>query len=202
MKRFDYRIILGVVLLLAGGLLLLQSMGYLSDANDWFWGAFFLIAGGAFMSLVFSGHWWGVFPGMTLIALGVTILLPDTMGDFGGMTFLGGIGIAFWIVYFTNREFWWALIPAGVLSTLAVITVLPSRVEGIETGGVLFLGMAITFLLVALLAGQRWAYWPAAALGVFGLLLTFSVMSFANYLWAAALIIAGGYMIFRYVTNR
>jgi hypothetical protein len=202
MKRFDSRIILGVVLLMAGGLLLLQALGYLHNANDWFWGAFFLIAGAAFMSLLFSGHWWGVFPGMTLLALGVTILLPESLDDFGGMAFLGGIGIAFWIVYFMDRTNWWALIPAGVLTTLAVITVLPGRVAGIETGGFLFVGLALTFLLVALLAGMRWAYWPAAALGVMGLLMAASAMSFANYLWAFALIAAGGYLIFKFVTNR
>jgi hypothetical protein len=31
----------------------------------------------------------------------------------------------------------------------------------------------LTFLLVALLANMRWAYWPAGALGVFGFFLFF-----------------------------
>jgi hypothetical protein len=202
MKRFDYRIVLGAVLLVGGGLLLLQTMGYLRDAGDWFWGVAFLIAGGAFLSMLLSGHWWSAFPGMTLLALGVTILLPESLDEFGGLTFLGGIGIAFWIVYFMDRSSWWALIPAGVLSTLAIVSALPDSLEGIETGGVFFLGLALTFLLVALLAGMRWAFWPAAALGVLGFLTTISAMSIANYVWAVALIGGGGYLIYNYITNK
>ncbi|HEY2981738.1 MAG TPA: hypothetical protein VGJ22_11190 [Anaerolineales bacterium] len=201
-KRFDNRIIFGVLMLLGGALLLLQTLGYLTDASDWFWGVIFVVAGAAFLTVLFSGQWWAVFPGMTLLALGVTALLPPSLEHYEGLTFLGGLGLAFWIVYFMNRSSWWALIPAGILTTLAVISVLPDRVIGLETGGLFFIGMAITFLLVALLAGHRWAYYPAAVLSVMGLLITASWMSFANYVWAAALIIAGGYLIFKYVTNR
>lgn len=202
MKRFDPRIAFGVVLLLAGALLLLQTLGVLRDADNWFWGALFLLAGGAFMSLLFSGQWWAVFPGMTLLALGVASLLPDSLDNYEGLVFLGGIGGAFWIVYLMDRSNWWALIPAGVMTTLGIVSTLPDRLSGLETGGFFFLGLAITFLLVALLAGQRWGYYPAAALGIFGLLVTASLMSIANYIWAAALFAAGGYLIFRYATNR
>jgi len=202
LKKFDPRIVLGIVLLLGGGLLLLQTLGMLRDAADWFWGVVFLGAGGAFLSLLLAGHWWGVFPGMTLLALGITILLPESFENFEGLVFLGGIGIAFWIVYFMDRSNWWALIPAGVLSTLAIITMLPDRIGGMETGGFFFLGLGLTFLLVALVGGMRWAFYPAAVLGVIGLLTTASLMDFSNYIWAAGLIIAGGYMIFRYFANR
>jgi len=202
MKRFDPRIVLGLLLLVGGGLLLLQTMGYLQNASDFFWGAAFLIAGAAFLSLLIGGNWWSVFPGMTLLALGVIILSRGQLGKFDGFVLLGGIGIAFWLVYLMDRVRWWALIPAGVLSTLAVVTVLPEQVGGLGTGGVFFLGLALTFLLVALAAGLRWAYYPAAALGVLGILATASLMNFANYIWAAALIAAGGYLIFRFFTRR
>jgi hypothetical protein len=202
MKRFDFRIVLGVVLLAGGGLLLLQTMGYLRDASDWFWGVAFLIAGAAFLSMLFSGQWWSVFPGMTLLALGVTVLLPESLDHLGGLTFLGGIAIAFWIVYIMDRSSWWALIPAGVLSTLALVSALPESVQGIGSGGIFFLGLALTFLLVALLAGMRWAYWPAGALGVLGFFTSISAVSFANYVWAVALMGAGGFLIYRYLTNR
>ena len=202
MKRFDPRIVLGLILLLGGGLLLLQTMGYLKNASDIFWGAAFLVGGVIFLSLLMGGQWWGVFPGMTLLALGVIILSRGRLENFDGMVLLGGIGIAFWLVYLMDRERWWALIPGGVLSTLAVITVLPERVGAFETGGVFFLGLALTFLLVALAAGLRWAYYPAAALGVLGVLATMSMMNLANYVWAAVLILAGAFLIFRFFTNR
>lgn len=113
MKRFDPRIVLGVILLMGGGLLLAQTMGYLKNASDLFWGSIFLIAGVAFLSLLFGGNWWAVFPGMTLLALGVEIFFSDRLGIFGGVVFLGGIAIAFWLVYWMDRSRWWALIPCG-----------------------------------------------------------------------------------------
>lgn len=203
MKRFDPRIIFGVMLLMGGGLMLLQAMGLLKNAPDLFGGGVFLVASAAFLSLLFSGQWWAAFPGFTLAAIGVLILLPNSLQDLGGLIFLGGIGLAFWLVYLMDRgERWWALIPAGVLTTLAFVSILPGRIGAFETGGVFFLGLAATFLLVALLAGMRWAYWPAGVLGIMGFLATVSLMDFANYIWAVLLIGAGVFLLFRYFTNR
>lgn len=202
MKRFNTQIVLGLLLLAGGGLLLLQTMGILKSATEVFWGAAFLLAGAVFISLLFGGQWWPAFPGMTLLGLGAIILLGDRLGEFSGLIFLGAIALAFWLVYIMDRSNWWALIPAGVLSTLAIVTVLPERVGTFGTGGVFFLGLALTFLLVALAARMQWAYWPAAALGVLGVLGTASLMDFANYIWAAALILGGGFLIVRYFMKR
>jgi len=116
MKRFDSGVIFGVVLLFGGGLLLLQTMGLLENASDLFWGGIFIVAGAVFLSLLLAGQWWGLFPGMTLLALGALIALPEKIQDvFGGAIFLGGIGLSFWLVYLMDRmQRWWALIPAGV----------------------------------------------------------------------------------------
>ncbi len=253
MKRFDPRIVFGFLLIVGGGLALAQTMGFLRNASDIFWGGMFLAAGLIFLTLLFSGNWWSAFPGFTLVALGTLILLPDSLEDFGGALFLGGIGLSFWYVYFTSRaERWWALIPAGVLTALAVMIVVSSRFEefggaiflgGIglsffavyftdrverwwalipagvlitlagvtiaaerfgefQTAGFFFFGLALTFLLVALLAGLRWAYWPALVLGIMGFLGIASLLDIANYIWAIALIGAGAFMLFKYFTNR
>jgi hypothetical protein len=78
-----------------------------------------------------------------------------------------------------------------------VVTFLPDMVGGTATGSFFFFGMALTFLLVALLAGERWAYYPAAALAFMGLLALLALGSIANYVWAILLIGAGGYMVYR-----
>ncbi len=251
MKRFDPGIVLGVLLLVGGGLALAQALGYLNNASGYFWGGLFLAAGLAFLTMLFGGHWWSAFPGFTLAALGVLILLPEPLQEFGGSVFLGGIGLSFWYVYFTARterwwavipagvltalavmilatqqfeefggmiflggiglsffivyltdraERWWALIPAGVLTTLAGMTVAADQFGGFQSAGFFFSGLAITFLLVAVLAGMKWAYWPALALGVMGVLGIASLLQFANYLWAVVLIAAGGFVLFRYFT--
>lgn len=203
MKRIDPRIVIGVLLVLGGGLALVQAMGFLENATDVFFGGIFLLAGMGFLSLLFGGNWWAVFPGAALAGIGVTILLPDSLDYAGGLAFLGALGLAFWFVYFSDRlEKWWALIPAGVLTTLAVVSVLPERIGGVETGGVFFIGLAATFLLVALLAGMQWAYWPAAALGILGTLTLASQMELASFIWAVALILAGGFLLFKYFANR
>jgi hypothetical protein len=203
MKRLDPRILIGVLLLAGGGLSLMQAMGKLESAGDVFFGSIFLLAGFGFLSLLLGGHWWSVFPGATLLGIGALILLPDALDDFGGMIFLGSIALAFWVVYLMDHvEKWWALIPAGVLTTLAVVTVLPERVGGMETAGILFLGLAATFLLVAVLARMKWAFWPAAALGVMGFLGTISLLEFANYVWAVILIAAGAFLLVRFFASR
>ncbi|MGC8856991.1 MAG: hypothetical protein ACP5QU_09340, partial [Anaerolineae bacterium] len=190
-------------LLLGGGLLLLQTLGYLRNASELFWGGLFLLGGAAFLSMLVNGQWWAAFPGMSLLALGVTILLPKSLAEWGGAVSLVGIGLSFWIVYLVGRSSrWWAIIPAGVLLTLAVATLLPGRVGGFSTSGVLFLGMALTFLAVAWLSGMRWAYWTAAILGLMGALLAASLNNFLSYLWATALILSGGLLLYRYFTGR
>lgn len=251
--RFDSRVIFGLLLIIGGGLALAQAMGYLENVSKYFWGAAFVIAGLAFLSILFNGEWWGAFPGFTLLALGALILLPESLEDIGGGLFLGGIALSFWYVYFTDRvgrwwaiipggvltalsllifgsayfenysgaivlggiglmffvlyftnpsERWWALIPFGVLSTLATITIVAQQVGEFQTAGVFFFGLAITFLLVALLAKMQWAYYPALVLGVMGVLGVASLLDIANYVWAVALILAGGVILFRYFTNR
>jgi hypothetical protein len=253
MKRFDPRIIFGILLIAGGGLALAQTMGLLENASGIFWGGIFLVAGLAFLSLLFGGHWWASFPGFTLVALGALILLPKQLDDFGGALFLGGIALSFWYVYFTSRDQrWWAMIPAGVLTALALMIVVAERFEefggaiflgGIglsffavyltnraerwwalipggvlvtlggmtiaaqhfgefQTAGIFFLGLAATFLLVAVLAGMNWAYWPALVLGIMGFLGIASLLDIANYLWAVVLIGAGLFMLARYFAKR
>jgi hypothetical protein len=208
MKRFDPRIVIGTLLILAGALGFMEAFGFLRDASDIFWGFVFLAAGGIFL-LMFaggfaSGQWWTVIPGLVLAGIGVLILLPDSLDDLGGAVFLGAIGLSFWLVYFSGRERWWAIIPGGVLFTLAVVSALPENLfGGTDSGGVFFLGLATTFLLVAILAEMSWAYWPAGALGVFGVFLFFqSQIYLFSYVAAAALIGAGVFIILRSIRSQ
>ena len=77
------------------------------------------------------------------------VLLPQEADDLGGLIFLGGIGLAFWLAYATDRaDRWWALMPAGALTTLAVVSVVGDVWSERYTASVFFLGLAITFLLV------------------------------------------------------
>lgn len=203
MKRLNPSIVIGSLLIFAGALGILQAFGFLRNASDIFWGLIFLVAGGVFLFLFVSGYaagqWWAAIPGLVLAGIGVLILLPDSLDDLGGAVFLGAIGLSFWLIYLTGRERWWAIIPGGVLVTLAGVVVTDALFSGMDAGGgVFFIGLAFTFLLVALLANMRWAYWPAAVMGVLGTFLFFQSQFYLfTYVAAAALIGVGVVMILR-----
>ena len=210
MKRFDARTIntVGAILLIGVGiLLLLQNFGILGGVVALIWSLIFAAGGLIFLYMFLTNRtqWWAIIPGFTLLGLAALIALDQFLprvGDaLGGMIFLGGIGLAFWVIYFLNREHWWAVIPGGVMFTVALIAGLDAVFEGAETGGVLFLGLGLTFGLLSFLptpqGRMKWALIPAAVLLVMGLLITAATTGILEYLWPAALIVVGLYLLFR-----
>ncbi|MFH2102851.1 MAG: hypothetical protein ABIJ39_05785 [Chloroflexota bacterium] len=192
MRRIDYRILIGVLLILGGGLMLLEKFEIIPRASSYFWSA--LLAGGAavFLYIFFTQrhHWWAALPGFTLAGLSASALLPNDLG-LSGLAFLGSIGIGFWAVYISGRDRWWAIIPAGVLMTLGVTSVTGDHFAVLDSGGIFFFGLGVTFLLVALLAKTGWAYIPAGILILFGLLVGVPLQGIGEYVWIGALLVTG-----------
>jgi len=207
MKRFETRVAWGILLIAGGVLFLLQNLGILGGGIALLWALLFGAAGVIFLYVFLTdrANWWAVIPGFVLLSLAVLIVLnqlaPGVGGTWGGALFLGGVGLGFWVIYFVNREHWWAVIPGGVLLTLALVAGLSSMLEGTEVGGVFFLGLGLTFGLLSFLptpqGRMKWALIPAAVLLVMGLLITAAFASALNYLWPVALILIGLYLIFR-----
>ena len=203
MKRFDLRIIWGGLLIIAGGLFLLQEFGIFSSAWDIIWTFLFGIAGVGFLYLYLAdrSHWWPLIPGLSLVSLAALILVEEFFPGitWGGAIFLGGIGLSFWLIYLTNRDNWWAIIPGGVLLTLAVVAAFEPVVD--DNGGIFFLGLGITCALVGLLptsqGRMKWAFIPAAVLLLMGIFLAAPLLPLLNYIWPVALILLGGYLILR-----
>ena len=206
MKRIDIRILMGTILIGAGILFLLQTLNILSNV----WGIIlilsFLIGSGIFFYVYLTDrrHWWSLIPAATLLGLAGTIF-ADTyipgLSNLGGSVFLFSIGLSFWVIYLTNLEFWWAIIPGGVLITLGFVTIAENMIRGDSEAGVFFLGLAITFLLVAILAKPRenfwWAYIPAGILFILGIFFIGQIKPSINYLWPIILIIIGGIILIR-----
>jgi hypothetical protein len=120
------------------------------------------------------------------------------------MVFFAGISLAFWWVYFTDLNRWWAIIPGGVLLTLGITSAL-DEISGMETGGFFFLGLGLTFLLVAILpggGGRSWAFIPGAILLIFGAVLGTSAVGLLGYVWPAVLIVLGLYFVIRFFRNQ
>jgi hypothetical protein len=206
MRRYDPRLIFGVLLVLGGLISLLDAIGVISNGGGIFWGLIFAAGGLFFLYMLVNNreNWWAAFPAFTLLGLAAASFLPDSLEAFDGLVFFAGISLGFWWVYFTGTDRWWAIIPAGVLLTLGIVSSLDS-ISGMETGGLFFLGLGLTFILVAALpggSGRSWALIPGVILLLFGALLGTPYRDITDYLWPAGLIILGGYFVLRFFTNR
>ncbi len=202
MNRWSVRVWIGAALILLGVLMLLERFGLFQGVANLFWGVIFL-AGGVWFLYRFATHtrgeWWTAIPGFALVGLAVDSLLSNLVGNWSGFFFLGGIGLGFFAVYFSGRERWWAIIPGGVLVTLGLVSVLGDAFGGQETGGLLLIGIGLTFVLVAVLASLTWAWIPGIILLVIGALLGTLFGGSMNYAWPIALIAGGLLLIVQFV---
>ncbi len=192
MKRIDLRILIGAALVLGGILMLLEQIGILKGASDIFW-AILLAFGAAVFLYWFASdrsRWWAAIPGFTLAGMAGSALLLDRLG-WGGLAFMGGMGLGFWAVYFANHKRWWAIIPGGVLITIGFTSALTEVYNLADTGGVFFVGLGLTFLLVAMLANHKWAYIPAAVLLLLGFLFGTPFTGVFQFIWIGVLLAAG-----------
>jgi hypothetical protein len=206
-KLLSSRLLWGLVLIVGGVLLLLDTFG-IFQGGALFWTVVSAFAGALFLALYISdhNHWWALIPGTILLAVSATIGLNSFLpgyseSNWSGAVILGGIALSFLLVYLAERGNWWAIIPAGVITTIGVVAFVDIGGTTLASGGIFFLGLGLTFLLVAVLPtpdGQmRWAWIPAGILGVIGILILVSQENLINYLWPSALIIGGALLIIR-----
>jgi len=205
MKRYDPRLWLGGLLILAGVLVLLQNLKIISEVGDVFWGIIWGGVGLYFLNrLITHREWWAAFPAFALLGVAGSLFLPKSLDRYSGMVFFAALGIDFLWAYFTDTARWWAIIPAGVMLTLGTISIF-DNVRGVDTGGLFFLGLGLTFLLVAILPGgasRSWTLIPGAILIAFGAILGTPFASFTQYIGPVVLILFGGYLVFRFFRNQ
>jgi len=195
----------GILLITAGVIILLNNLGVISLAWEVLLGPLFALGGLVFL-LVFifnTDEWWALIPGFVLLGIGTIIFMGQTVSTaaerWSGSIFLAFVGLPFWLIYISHADHWWAIIPGGVLITLAGVNAIP---EGTQLSGVIFfLGLALTFGLVYVLpkpSGKlKWALYPAVVLLLIGLLVLLGATNLMQFVWPAALLIGGGYLVFR-----
>lgn len=201
MKWPILRVLWGLLLVLAGIVFLLNTMGTIT-IGDYQWAIILGIGGLAFLSVFLADRkqWWALFPAFGLLTGSSAIFIdrsfPGFQEDLIGAIALGGIGLAFLLIFLTNLKQWWALIPAGVLISLAAMFVLG------QSGGVFLIGLGLTFAVLGFVPTEhgrmRWAFIPAVALILVGLFITIAAYNLFTLLWPLALI-AGGVMIIYFV---
>lgn len=211
MKWLESRVLWGSLLILGGVLFLLQNLGVLVMGNI-FWVIVLGLGSLFFLSLFFQNraNWWALIPGFTLLSITALVFLeqivPGWNQSWGGSIVLGGIGLSFFLIYLVERANWWALIPGGVLLTLAATVGLEQFFPGMETVGIFFLGMGLTFALVATLPNSqgemRWAWIPAGILTFMGVIFMAAAGELLMYIWPAALILAGVFLLLRSLHGR
>jgi hypothetical protein len=205
MKRNRSALIFGTLLVLLGILLLLESLEILQPFWAVTWTVLFGAGAVAFFYMYFADQekWWALIPGFVLSGISLLILLGEffpAIGDaIGGTIFLLAISASFWIVYLTNREHWWAVIPGGVLLSVAVVAALDNVETSFDTGGIVLLGIGLTFLLLSVLPTDEermtWPLIPGGILLLIGIVVMAEEVAVLQYLWPLALILGGLYLV-------
>jgi hypothetical protein len=118
-----------------------------------------------------------------------------------GSVFLFAVALPFFILYFRSVSNWWAIIPAGVLTVLALIVgfAIAGWIRNESQGGyanaILMGGFALTFAFVWLRHAKPWAKMVTI---IFALVAVGSVF-FASYyqmFWPVAIILGGIYLFY------
>jgi len=208
MKKISKEALIGGLLVLAGLVFLVQQIFHL-PIGGLFVSMFFLAGGLVFFYVVLNNkeHWWALIPGSTLVGLAALIALGDLAprfaGQYGGTLFLGSIALGFAAVYLLKPANWWAVIPAGVLTTIALIAGIRGG-HGMLQGGIFFLGIGATFAAVGLLPvgkNEKWPWIPAAICFVLGTLILIGsgalVDSVFGWIWSVAFLAVGLYLVVR-----
>ncbi len=165
-------LIIGGALILFGILFLLNNFEIVKISAGSVFAGIFILAGLIFLIVFFLDHeqWWALIPGFVMMGVGATILVGEYVHlrgmDLGGAVMLIFIALPFWIIYILKRDYWWALFPAGALTSIALMTLIPDTAGDLAVA-IMFFGWAGTFLLVYFLAQQKWAIWPSIGLLVF-----------------------------------
>jgi len=205
MKFVISKAFLGLILVVIGIVLLLQSKGWI-EGSEVFW---IIICGvGALLFLVAfisnRSAWWFIIPGVSLLGITLSMVLSEftsTSDAITGAVLIGSIGLSFFLVYFVQKLHWWAIIPGCVLVTLGIVAALESSASENITGGIFFIGLGLTFALVALLPNpvgkMTWAWIPAAVLLTIAIITLAGAGTVINYIWPVVIVLLGTYFLWR-----
>ncbi len=173
-RRFDW--LWGVVLIVMGGLFLLETAGIVPQFAPIIWSAVFAAGSLLFFVVYFlSGfdQWGWLFPAIILAGLAAVMVLAEATvdGTWIGALFMGCVSLPFWIVYLMNRRGnWWATIPGWVTAVLTLIILFSDQVADEWIGTFVMWSIALPFLVVYLTNRQHWwALIPAFVMGIMGL---------------------------------
>ena len=194
MKSNWMNILWGVALILAGGLFLIQNLGWVENMPLSFW---MLVFGGVsllfFVSYIVNGarQWGWLFPACISAGVAVTIGLAQSGVEQAwiGAPVLAGVGVPFLAAFLLERQKnWWALIPLWAATVLVMITIVVDYIAGEFIGALVLISIGLPFLVVYLIDRSRWwALIPAFVLGTVGVIPILAISATGNVIGAFVL---------------
>ena len=191
----------GVMLFLAMTTLLVDNVG-----GEWIGSLFLFLIGLSFL-VVYLNNLTRTWALLVAYIMGVLSIAPamssggrDTAAYFGSV-FLLAIALPFFVVYLRSNENWWAIIPAGVMTTLSIIAglaiagLIRNENQGGYANALLMGGLAVTFSVVWLRHAKEWAKVVTLVLAALAVASIFFA-SYTEIFWPVAIILAGGYLLF------
>jgi hypothetical protein len=195
--------------LIPGGLMLFLVLTTLlvdSAGGEWVGSMFLFLIGLSFLVVYLNNRTrtWALLVAYILGVLSIAPAMASGGGDtaaYYGSVFLFAVALPFFIVYFRSTDNWWAIIPAGVLTVLALIAgfaiagLIRNENQGGYANAFLMFGLAATFAVVWLRHAKAWAKIVTIVLAALAVASVFFV-SYYEMFWPVAVILAGGYLLF------
>ena len=190
----------GVMLFLALTTLLVDSVN-----GEWI-GALFLFLIALSFFVVYLNNRTRTWALLVAYIIGVLSIAPmlasggETAAYYGPI-FLFAVALPFFILYFRSVDNWWAIIPAGAVTTVAIVAALAiaglirNENEGVFANAIIMSGLAATFAVVWLRHARQWAKIATIAL----LVLAVGSVFFATYtqiLGPLLIVVVGIYLFF------
>ncbi len=192
----------GVMLFLALVTLLVDNVG-----GEWVGTLFLFLIGLSFFIVYLNNRTrtWALLVAYILFVLSIAPAMASFGGDvpaYFGTIFLLAVAVPFFVIYFRSGEQnWWAIIPAGVMTTLAIIATLgiAGWIKDSQTGGIsnaiMMGGLAVTFAVVWMRHAKPWAKIVTIILAILAIGSVFFA-SYTEIFWPVAIILAGGYLLY------
>jgi len=191
----------GIMLFLALVTLMVDNVG-----GEWVGSIFLFMIALSFFIVYWSNraHTWALLVAYILFVLSIAPAMASFGGDtaaYFGTIFLLAVALPFYIIYFRDAKNWWAIIPAGVMTTIAIIATLgiAGWIRDEQTGGdsnaILMSGLAITFAVIWFRHAKDWAKVVAVILALVAVASVFFA-SYTEIFWPVAIILAGGYLLY------
>jgi hypothetical protein len=190
----------GVMVFLALTTLLVDSAG-----GEWVGSLFLFMIALTFLVVYLNNRarTWALIVAYATGVLGIAPLMAigGRAAAYFGPVFLFAVALPFFVVYFRSLQNWWAIIPAGVLTVLAVIAALAisgwirNANEGGYANALLMGGLAATFAVVWLRHAKPWARVVTVVLALVAVASVFFA-SASQVFWPVAIILVGVYLFY------